>query len=291
MRKKRITDNIYLMYYIVLIPLIIFGLYKNGIELYQKGYVDILNMLKPLIMILMSVSGALIGSFIREYKKTKSKRKAFNNCHPNIIYSILLVSILPLRSSPLILFFLTLIMSLFIDKTKFNKVALMFLIAEGLNTLFNLNNFYNAYQINTELNYDGLDLFWGLGSGGTFSTSILLTLIGLFILSFNKIYKKEVAYSSLLTFSILGTLLYMIKGEYRAILPYLFSYNIMFSLVFIAPITESTPYTVKGQLTSGIIIGILVIIITFFWPNFAAPIAILVISIIKNIIDRLFVIK
>ena len=54
---KRIT----LTYVISLLPLILFGFYKNGISLYIKKYVNILEMFKPLVIILL---GFLIGAIV-----------------------------------------------------------------------------------------------------------------------------------------------------------------------------------------------------------------------------------
>ena len=43
-------------YLISLIPLIIFGFYKNGISLYIKRYINLLEMFKPLLFILIGAA-------------------------------------------------------------------------------------------------------------------------------------------------------------------------------------------------------------------------------------------
>ena len=48
-----------------------------------------------------------------------------------------------------------------------------------------------------------LDFFLGLGSGGICSTSILLTTIALLVLSFNKLYKKEIPIAAIIIFIVI----------------------------------------------------------------------------------------
>ena len=47
--KNTISRNIaYLIY--ALIPLLLFGFYKNGIMLYQKGLINLIDMFKPITL-------------------------------------------------------------------------------------------------------------------------------------------------------------------------------------------------------------------------------------------------
>lgn len=292
MKKKSLNTRFYLMYGIALLPLILYGLYKNGIELYQKGLVDILNMLKPFIMLFISIAGSLLGGILREASKTKKfDFSILNKCKTDIIEAILVVSILPIKTSPIIIFLTTLIFSLVLNRIKINRIALMYIIIESINVLCGLNSFNNAYETNTILNYDGLDLFWGLGKGGIFSTSILFITTGLIFLSFNKLYKRELVYSSIGSFLTLSLIYYTIKSAYTEILPYIFGYNILFILVFIAPNLYSSSYTVKGQIVSGFLIGILTFILSFFTPYTSGILGVLIVSFLSNFIDRVFVIK
>lgn len=291
MKKKNISSRLYLMYAICLLPLIIYGTFKNGINLYRKDLVDVLGMLKPLILLGMGISGALLGGIIRELKENKHSKDLIEKCKGNIIESVLLVCILPLKSGPIITFLVTFIFSLFFSKLKINKIALMYLVVEGINVILRLNAFSNPYLDNTLLKYDGIDLFWGLGLGGVFSTSILFILIGFVLLCFNKLYKKEMVISSLITFLILGIVPYMIMGNYDKIFPYIFGYNILFILVFVGPNLYSSSYTIKGQILSGILIAILTYLLSFITPYTSAILAVLIVSLLKGIIDRIFVIK
>ncbi len=290
--KKGLSNRLYLMYIIALCPLVIYGLFKNGILLYKKDLVNFIMMFKPILILLMSVSGAFIGGFLREYKRQgKISFKMINRTKTNVIEAILVACILPIKSSPLVVFGISFLVSLFLSKVKFNRIALMYLFIEGINVLFKLNVFENVYEASTVLNYDALDLFWGLGVGGINSTSILFILLGLVFLCFNKLYKKEIVFSSIISFLILGIVPFMIREEYLNICPFIFGFNILFILVFILPNLYSSSYTLKGQIASGISVGILTYLLSFVTPYTACILAVLIVSVLSGIIDRIFVIK
>ena len=112
---KRIT----LTYIISLLPLILFGFYKNGISLYIKKYVNILEMFKPLVIILL---GFLIGATVNViYEKKINKNKdnikdiIFSSLHP--IYGILIGCISSINTN-IILFSLVTFIILLISKYK-----------------------------------------------------------------------------------------------------------------------------------------------------------------------------
>ena len=69
--KTVLNKKLNLIMAISIFLLVLFGFYKNGISLYQKDYISFFEMFKPLIIVLMSISGSIIGSFIRERKKSK----------------------------------------------------------------------------------------------------------------------------------------------------------------------------------------------------------------------------
>lgn len=292
MNKQKLNTRLYAMYLIAFVPLILYGLYKNGIELYKMNLVGIFAMLKPIIILFMSLSGAALGGLFREYKKDKKiDFETLKKCKGDIVEAVLIAAILPLASSPLVVLPVSFASSFFLNKLKINRVCLEYLAIEGLNVLFGLNTFANAYEATRVLNYDAIDLFFGLGPGGIFATSILFISIGLLFLSFNKLYKKETVYAGIIAFVIATTIPAIISGNYVEIMPRLFGYNALFSIVFIAPNLYSSSYTVKGQIASGALIGILTVLLYYITPYTAVIIAILFVSLTKNVIDRFFVIK
>ena len=292
MKRRSLNTRLYLMYLIALLPLLIFGCYKNGVEVYMKGFVGLYGLAKPLLLLSCSVLGAMIGGILREWKNVKKFNfSLLDKIKGDVVEAVLVVAILPIDSNPLTILGITMAFGLFLGKVKINKVALLYIVIEGLNVLWGLNNFKNAYEINTVLNYNGLDLFFGSGTGGIFSTNVFLILLGYLFLSYNKLYKKEMVLASVATFLLLGSIPKMIGGQYTEILPYIFGYNVLFVLVFVAPNLYSSSYTLKGQIVSGILIGILCFAISFMTSYTAAVLAVLIASGLKGILDRMFVIK
>lgn len=291
-KKRALTTRLYTMIGIALLPLLCYGFYKNGISLYTKGYVDFLGMLKPLIIVAMAISGSVVGTILREFKNNKSiSQNIINKCKSGIIESFILSLVLPLSTSPIILFMVTFIFSLLFYYLKVNKIALMYLIMQGINYVLGLNSFQNPYELSTVLNYDGSDLFFGLGVGGVASTSVIILVVALIFLSFNKLYKKDMVYSAIVTFLFLGIVPCLVTGNYGDIFPLIFGYNILYTFIMVAPNIYSTSYTSKGQVLSGIILGIVTYFLAIFTPYNAAMLACLLIGFIKGICDRLFVVR
>jgi len=290
--KKNLTHRIYIMYAMALLPLLAFGFYKNGISLYMRDHIEFYQMFKPILILLIVLTGAVLGGVAREwFKDRKVSKKTFERCKRDVVEALLIACILPINTSLIAAFTIPFLIGLATNKIKFNRIAVMYVLIEGINVLLKVNSFNNIYEASTVLNYDGFDYFLGQGPGGIFSTSVLFIVLGMIFLSFNKLYKRELVYSSLGTFLILGIIPAMIKGAYANILPYIFSYNILFVLVFIAPNIESSCYTEKGQIASGIIIGILTYALTYITPYTAAILSVLIVSLLSGIIDRLFIIK
>lgn len=289
--KRLLNKNLNLIVCMNLILLIIFGFYKNGIFLYQKGLISLFEMFKPLLLILICISGASLGSFINEWRRQKKLNLDYlERLKSIIIESVILSCTLPLSTSPLILFIIVLCFYTVFGTIKANKIALLFLVVTIINRLIGINNFENVYELSTELNYNALDLFLGMGVGGIASTSIILTIISLLMLSFNRLYKKNIAFSSIVTFVMFTLIIAIFKNTYAGLLTTIFTHNILFAFVFALPDMQSSCYTTKGQILSGIIIGILTTIISYFLPYEGVFIAILFVSLIKNILDRIFVV-
>lgn len=280
------------MYLLAMLPLLAFGIYKNGVEVFIKGYANFWQACKPLILIFASVSGAFVGGLIREWYKTKKiDISLFDKIKGDIIEALLVVAILPIDSNAIMVFVAMLLGGLLFGKIKLNKMALLYIIIESTNVVLGLNNFKNAYEVHTVLNLNGVDLFFGAGVGGIFATNAFLVLLASLFLSYNKLYKKEMVFTSLGVFVLLGALPKMIGGNYADIFPYIFGYNVLFILVFIAPNLYSSSYTLKGQVVSGVIIGALTVMFSKFTPYTAALLAVVITSALKGVLDRIFVIK
>ena len=291
-KKNSIINRLYFIMFLSLIPELLFGLYKNGYQLYKKDLISFVEMSKPLLFVMMSIAGGFLGSYIRERKnKIKDIIEILNNNKIILLECMILSFIMPINSSPIILFFATAVMGLFFRKVSINRIALFYLGINLFNKVAGLNSFLNLYEYTTALNYNILDLFIGFSNGGICSTSILFILIALILFSFNKLYKKDLAYASIITYTILTVVYGAITKNYTVILPILLGYNTMFIFVYVAPNLYSTSYTESGQILSGILLGIITFVLRHFIPYTAPMVGVLIISLSRKLFDKKFSLK
>ena len=286
---KRIT----LTYIISLLPLILFGFYKNGISLYIKKYVNILEMFKPLVIILL---GFLIGATVNViYEKKINKNKdnikdiIFSSLHP--IYGILIGCISSINTN-IILFslvtFIILLISKFIKNTKINYITLTSLIIFFIMNIFGKFSFLNAYEVSNNFNMNAIDYLFGKGNGGIVTTNILLLIISYIILYNSNIYKRNIPIYSFISFLLLTIIYCFIKNDIGNIMNMLFTNGILFSFVYIASEPNSSSYTRLGSTIYGIIVGVLSFIFYLINPALSSLGGIFIASIFNSLIDLKF---
>ena len=279
-------------YLISLMPLILFGFYKNGISLYLKGYVNILVMFKPLIFVLIGAIAGIVSNIIYE-KKNKTnknlKEMIFSSFH--LIYGILIACVASINTN-IILFgivtFVVLFISKFIKTNKVNVVALASLIIFLIMSIFGKFSFLNLYESSTKFNMNGIDYLFGKGSGGIFTTNILLLTISFVILYLNKIYKRTIPVVSIIVFTICTVIYCIVDNNIIRVFEMLFTNGILFSFIFIATDSISSSYTKYGQFIYAVIVGILTFILYLIQPALASFGAIFVASILSEVIDLKF---
>ncbi len=286
---KRIT----LTYIISLLPLILFGFYKNGISLYIKKYVNILEMFKPLVIILL---GFLIGATVNViYEKKINKNKdnikdiIFSSLHP--IYGILIGCISSINTN-IILFslvtFIILLISKFSKNTKINYITLTSLIIFFIMNIFGKFSFLNAYEVSNNFNMNAIDYLFGKGNGGIVTTNILLLIISYIILYNSNIYKRNIPIYSFISFLLLTIIYCFIKNDIGNIMNMLFTNGILFSFVYIASEPNSSSYTRLGSTIYGIIVGVLSFIFYLINPALSSLGGIFIASIFNSLIDLKF---
>lgn len=286
---KKIT----LTYIISLLPLILFGFYKNGISLYIKKYVNILEMFKPLVIILL---GFLIGAIVNViYEKKINKNKdnikdiIFSSLHP--IYGILIGCISSINTN-IILFslvtFIILLISKFTKNTKINYITLTSLIIFFIMNIFGKFSFLNAYEVSNNFNMNTIDYLFGKGNGGIVTTNILLLIISYIILYNSNIYKRNIPIYSFISFLLLTIIYCFIKNDIGNIMNMLFTNGILFSFVYIASEPNSSSYTRLGSTIYGIIVGVLSFIFYLINPALSSLGSIFIASIFNSLIDLKF---
>ena len=261
--------------YISIIPLLIFGFYKNGIKSYDGIYI-----LHPLILDLVGFASGTLVSIILE------KKKPLTSFYP--FYGLLSASLV-FPNTSIIVFGLICFISLFIYK-KINKNNVNIVCVIALIVIL-ISNFYETSYlnlvINSNTNLDGLDYLLGKGSAGLNASSTLLSLASYLYLSTKAFYKREIPLYSFLTYSILMVIYLSFIGDINSLFVRLLSNGTIFSLVFVSTIGTTSSYTKRGRICYALILGILLFILSFSFSSLAVISAIFLTSIMHKYIDKL----
>ena len=261
--------------YISIIPLLIFGFYKNGIKSYDGIYI-----LHPLILDLVGFASGAVVSIILE------KKKPLTSFYP--FYGLLSASLV-FPNTSIIVFGLICFISLFIYK-KINKNNVNIVCVIALMVIL-ISNFYETSYlnlvINSNTNLDGLDYLLGKGSAGLNASCTLLSLASYLYLSTKAFYKREIPLYSFLTYSILMVIYLSFIGDINSLFVRLLSNGTIFSLVFVSTMGTTSSYTKRGRICYALILGILLFILSFSFPSLAVISAIFLVSIMHKYIDKL----
>lgn len=284
--------KISLTYILSLLPLILYGFYKNGIYLYIKKYISLPKMFKPLLLILI---GFLIGAsvniiYLKLIKKSKDNiiDIIFSSFHP--IYGILIASIISINTN-ILLFSVVSFAVLFISKfinNKINLISLSSLIIFFIMNILNKFTFMNIYEQSSSFKMNAIDYMFGRGSGGILTTNILLIVLSFIILYNSKVYKKNIAIYSSSVFILLTTIYCILTKNIGNIMNMLFTNGILFSFVYVATEPVSSSYTKYGKEIYGILVGILTFIFYLINPALSSLGGILIASIFNSLIDLKF---
>ena len=261
--------------YISIIPLLIFGFYKNGIKSFDGIYI-----LHPLVLDLVGFASGALVSIILE------KKKPLTSFYP--FYGLLSASLVFSNTSIIVFGFICFI-SLFIYK-KINKNNVNIVCVIALIVIL-ISNFYETSYlnlvINSNTNLDGLDYLLGKGSAGLNASCTLLSLASYLYLSTKDFYKKEIPLYSFLIYSILMVIYLSFIGDINSLFVRLLSNGTIFSLVFVSTMGTTSSYTKRGRIFYALILGILMFILSFSFPSLAVISAIFLVSIMHKYIDKL----
>lgn len=261
--------------YISIIPLLIFGFYKNGIKSYDGIYI-----LHPLILDLVGFASGTVVSIILE------KKKPLTSFYP--FYGLLSASLV-FPNTSIIVFGLICFISLFIykriNKNNVNIVCVIALIVILISNFYETS--YLNLVINSNTNLDGLDYLLGKGSAGLNASCTLLSLASYLYLSTKAFYKREIPLYSFLTYSILMVIYLSFIGDINSLFVRLLSNGTIFSLVFVSTMGTTSSYTKRGRICYALVLGILMFILSFSFPSLAVISAIFLVSIMHKYIDKL----
>lgn len=277
---KNSKDSYMKVLFLTLIMTSTFGFYKNIICLLNE------NVNEKIIIkaILFPLLGFVIG-FVFDYLKNKSLKIDYNSLtgflvgmHASINLNVLVF----------ILSFFVLFMLNKLDKNNyFNKPAILMLLLALIMVFSGSYDYQNILEKKYLYDYSYLDKLIGHQVGGLFNTSVLLMIISYIILSFNKLYKKDIFIVSYFTYLIVLLIIFIITKNYKWDL--LINSNTIFYLVFIASLNIYSPYHNKERIIYSILIGAITgVIMGFTSFTDAAAISIIILNILFLLKDTLF---
>ena len=273
---KNTIDKYVLKYIYGLIPLVLYGIYKNGLILYNANLINFLSIFKVLYLIIISLIIYIIFSII-------TKRKLKLNLE---LLSILIISLFMPYSINLIIYSISLFVLLFIDHylskiLKYNNISFIILGIILILVIFNKYNYLNPLELTNNYLYTFIDLLFGRNPGGIATSSIIIGIILIIYYSIFTIYKQNIAISSIIVFLLLTAILNNFN------INSLLNSNAILSFILIAPELKNTPVSIKGTIIYGSLIGIisglLCQYVSFYVGSF---LAIFIISLIYGILHK-----
>lgn len=289
---KKNIRTINLILFILSIPLILFGFYKNGIVVLLKDKIGIIEMFIPLILPFVFY---YIVYFLTYYKNKKKFKKSVleYSLLPN--YGLLIGMCIPPHNNLIITILIFIIISFiyiyFLDnKVSINYMALSLLIIIIVNMLVLKVNYLelysNQYELSTELQYSTFSNIMGFNFGGLSSSSNILILFFAIILCATSIYKYEISITTTIVYIIIFFILKIlgVSISYHDI----FNFSSLFLILIIGTEMKTTPVTIAGRNTYGILLGIFIFIFSFLGMPISILLSIIICSIISPILNIIY---
>lgn len=246
---KKDKKNLVNTYYYALIPLLLFGIYKNGILLYNHELVHLKSIFIPIYFYFISIIIGIFISFIRKEKKLE-----------NILLAFIITSTISINMNmllyPILLFVTIFILKYLKDKFPgtFNiSAASRMIVILGL--LMGSYSYLNIAEKLDQFNYNLFDIFLGHGVGGIASTSCILVLLAFLILIQNRFYKKMIPIAASCTYILIILIGYFVTQNENYFI-FMLNGSVYFSFVFIAADIDTSPNHRKGMILYGILIGL-----------------------------------
>lgn len=287
-RSNKSIKSITLTKILFLLPLIVYGFYKNGIYLYQEHYISFVEIFRPLIYVSI---GALVGIFVNIFyekiiKKSKDDLNSIIFSSFHLEYGIVVGCLVSINTNVLI-YTLVLLSVFMVSKFLNNRVNIMcftLIVIYLLSKIIGNASFLNSYEMSKTFSYEFMDYLIGRFPGGVASTHVILICLGLFGLYMTNNIKIDISLSSLATlFLLFGVYSLLTDNNFTSLF---FANNIVMLMSYVATDTKTSCYTRKGMIVFGALIGLLTFIIYFIEPTLAPLISILVVSLFNNFIDR-----
>lgn len=314
MKSKNSTTKMMMNLLIALTPIILFSFYYNGIRLYNLKAISLIEMFKPLLLVLVGT----LTSFLIEviYALIIKNKKPFEySFYSYSIFPGLFLSLIVPVNTPIILLIMAVCFGVIFGKIVFggfgknifnpSLVGYLFIFVcysstltssldaiSGATPLANLKGFeYVGTYNDLVLPYNSIfDLILGFKGGAIGEISGLLCIIAFIYLTITKVIKYKIPCTYILTVFIMASIIALTNdmGLWYPLL-HIFSGGLLFGAVFMATDPVTTPITSFGQIVSGILMGIITVICRFLIPGLVEGVmlSILSVNLLVAILDNI----
>ncbi len=260
--KKNKVLGINLLYILSIVPVILFGFYKNGIVVSKNGFMSFFlatqYIVIPIIIILLSY--VFETYYYMGIKKEENTNSVFNSIAPYVNALCYLVCgptnylwlVVPL------IVVLDVVIKFLDNKLSINQIALFKCILFAVLMVMGVSSNANLYEsaLNSSVT-DSAQLFIGNGIGEIGNTSTLCALIGYIILLFNSYYKKDIPIICFIGYGLVSVIMYFVGGvTFNDILVNTFASGFIFLCIFVVSLSTATPVVRGGKIIYSLIVGI-----------------------------------
>lgn len=262
---------------LLILPLFLYALYKNGYLLYQRNLITLLEVFKPLLY---------LGISLGIYGIVKLIFKHHLVIEYDLIY-YLLISLMIMPNTNIYYFSIVIIIwtisfNLLLKKIPINQLALLKLILSLIAFLNNSYEYRNLLEISHGFSFNYFDLLIGHQVGAIGAINIILIGIIYLVLSYRQNIKSLIPIASYMTF-LIGSLIWELYTN-EFIFENIVNANVIFALVFVATDNMSSPNGKIAEIIYSVVIGILTIIFSLTLNYFEGVyLAILIAGIFKNL--------
>lgn len=291
--KKNKILGINMLYLLGLLPVIMFSYYKNGFMVFKSGelsfFLSLQYLVIPIIIILLSY--VFETYYYLGIKKEENTNNVVNSIVPymNALCYLVCGPANKLYITIPIIVVIDVLLKFIDTKVAVNRVALFKCILFGLLTLLSTytNANYHELTLNSSVT-DPSSLFLGMGVGEIGTTSTLCALIGFIVLMFNTYYKKEIPIVCVVSYALVGILLYFADVvKFNELLINTFTSGFMFVAIFVTTLSTATPVVRSGRIIYALLVGILsAVMINVFNFNLGMYIVILVCGLLTPVFNK-----
>ena len=282
---KVLTSN--LIWFIALLPVVMFSTYKNGFLLVSGGHISLLRafyyLYVPLLIIIFSYLFEFV--FYKFFKKEKTNRNIVNSTLP--LYNVLCFLVTGPNDKVYIVLGILFMVCLLSKTVKFNYIALFKIIIFIILSIYGGVNNANILQSTYNNEFGIIDTIVGFGISEIGYTT-LFAFCSYLILCFDNSYKKDIPIICMFSYLLFGLFCcYLNMYNLNDFVLNSLNSGIVFIFVFIASATLYSPVTFRQKLIYGISLGVgSVLFINTIKFNLLIYIFVFVYSIILAIVNR-----